>query len=311
MAAVAIIMPVLNGERYLPDAIASVQRQTFTDWELLVVDDGSTDGSRDIAERAAAADSRIVVVPPSPEHKGAGAARNRGLAAATAEFIAFLDADDLYHEDKLAFEVAILERYPTAAMTYGPTFWWFEDAPEQSWTESLRGFAGRLHAPPDLLRRVILNQESQVPCTCAVLIRRAALDVVGGFWESVSLYEDQSIWVKIMNRYPVYVHDRVLCTYRQHPYSASAHAQAQGEYDRMAPHPARIDFLEWIESEAGIARSAPLQQSLRIAFASYPAHRRPLTVGDRLVMLKRETVARAKRLPGRLVRRLRLATRKA
>ena len=154
MATVSIIMPVRNGEAFLAQAIESVRRQTLADWELLIVDDGSTDASAVIAERAAADDPRIRVL--HSEHRGAGAARNQGLQAAAGEFVAFLDADDLYEEDKLAFEVAVLADHPTAAMTYGPTFWWFDGIPGKSWTESMGSLANRLHTPPDLLRRVIL-----------------------------------------------------------------------------------------------------------------------------------------------------------
>ena len=305
MAAVSIIMPVKNAERFLGEAIASVRAQTFTDWELLIVDDGSTDASPAIAAEAAAVDARIRVLETAPGQHGAAAARNTGLDVANGIFVAFLDADDLYKRDKLAFEVALLERYPTAAMTYGPAHWFFEDAPELNWTETVRGFAGALHAPPELLRRIILDRESQVPCTCAVLVRRSALAEVGGFLERLSLYEDQTLWVKLMLRYPTYVHDRVLCRYRQHPHSASAQAQALGAYDRLRPHPARLGFLEWIEREAGLSSNDPrLQQSLRLAFAAYPDHRRPMTVGDRLVMAARGLKRAADRVRRGVKRRL-------
>jgi glycosyltransferase involved in cell wall biosynthesis len=290
-------MPVKNGERFLAEAIASVRAQTFTDWELLIVDDGSTDSSPAIAARAAAADARISVVATAPGPSGAAAARNIGLDTASGTFVAFLDADDLYEKDKLAVEVALLERNPTAAMTYGPARWFFEDQPGRDWTESMRGFANALHQPPELLRRVILDRESQVPCTCAVLIRQSALADVDGFLERLSLYEDQTLWVKLMLRYPTYVHDAVLCRYRQHSDSASAQAETAGAYDRHRPHPARLDFLEWIEREAGLSSNDPrLQQALRLAFAPYPGHGRSLTIGDRLVMARRGFKRAANRL---------------
>jgi hypothetical protein len=167
----------------------------------------------------------------------------------------------------------------------------------------MRGFANALHQPPELLRRVILDRESQVPCTCAVLIRRSALAEIGGFLERLSLYEDQTLWVKLMLRYPIYVHETALCRYRQHSGSASAQAETAGAYDRHRPHPARLDFLEWIEREGGLSGNDPrLQQALRLAFAAYPGHRRPLTTGDRVELTRR----RFKRAVDRVRRRVKL-----
>ncbi|WP_395671538.1 glycosyltransferase [Phenylobacterium sp.] len=303
MARVSIITPVKNAEAFLAQAVASVQRQDFTDWELLVVDDGSNDGSSAIAHRSAARDPRIRALAAAPGRAGAAASRNRGIEAANGEFVAFLDADDLYEPGKLSFDVATLTREPAAAMTFGPTHWWCERAPAQSWTESMRPFAGKLHAPPELLRKIILDQRGQVPCTCAVLVRRAALDEVGGFSEGFHLYEDQTLWVKLMLRYPVHVHDRVLCRYRQHPQSVSAQAEAAGAYDRMAPHAARTAFLEWIERYSTISGDPRLQRALRLAFAAYPQHRGRMTAADRLALGGRTVTRRLARFGRSLVRR--------
>ncbi len=98
---VSILTPVYNAARYLPETLASVRAQTFPDWEHLLVDDGSTDNSRDIAEEAARGDARIRVLRTSC-NSGPSAARNYGLDFARGRFIAFLDADDLWLPEKLA-----------------------------------------------------------------------------------------------------------------------------------------------------------------------------------------------------------------
>jgi teichuronic acid biosynthesis glycosyltransferase TuaG len=95
--AVSVIMPVLNQEAWLGAAIDSVRSQRLTDWELLIIDDGSTDSSRTVAERYAAQDAeRIRILSTAANHRGAAAARNAAMAAARGRYISFLDADDLY-----------------------------------------------------------------------------------------------------------------------------------------------------------------------------------------------------------------------
>jgi glycosyltransferase involved in cell wall biosynthesis len=100
---VSAIIPVFNGERYLAEAIESVLAQTSPASEIVVVDDGSTDGSRAVAERFGPP-VRLV----SATHAGAGAARNRGVAQSTGELLAFLDADDIWPSDKLERQLAAL-----------------------------------------------------------------------------------------------------------------------------------------------------------------------------------------------------------
>jgi teichuronic acid biosynthesis glycosyltransferase TuaG len=104
MSLVSVIIPVYNAARWLPETIASVQAQTLTDWELLLVDDGSTDESVVIAEKAAARDQRIRALQ-MPSNSGPAAARKVALDAAWGRFIAFLDADDLWFPGKLSIQV--------------------------------------------------------------------------------------------------------------------------------------------------------------------------------------------------------------
>ena len=96
MICVSILMPCFNNELFLEEAIASVVEQNYTDWELLICDDGSADGSIQIAERWASKDQRIKVLKNKFE-KGAPGARNTSLAAACGKYIAFLDADDVWY----------------------------------------------------------------------------------------------------------------------------------------------------------------------------------------------------------------------
>jgi teichuronic acid biosynthesis glycosyltransferase TuaG len=108
MALVAVIMPCHNGERTLRQAVESVLAQTFTDWELVIVDDGSTDGSASIIEQMAAAEPRIRLLR-NTTPSGAAAARNRALRETYARYVAFLDSDDAWLPDKLQVQLRAMQ----------------------------------------------------------------------------------------------------------------------------------------------------------------------------------------------------------
>lgn len=272
MPLVSIITPVLNAERYLDAAIESVRAQTFTDWELILVDDGSTDSSVAIAVSAARSERRIRAVSRvEGAGHGAAGARNAGLELASGEMIAFLDADDLYEPTKLEIETSLLAAHPGAAMVYGPTLWWRDGDPPWHWIEPMRQESNRLHSPPSLLSKVILTLDWHVPCTCSVLARRSAIAATGMFEEQFRLYEDQTLWAKLFLHYPVFVHDHCLSRYRQHEKSVSASATQSGEYQRNADHKSRAAFLDWLAQYVAGSKVSDvrLTRSLRIARAPY------------------------------------------
>lgn len=306
---ISIIMPYHDAASYLADAIGSVRAQTHQHWELILVDDRSTDEGPALAAAAAAGDPRIRLLstPASGPH-GAAAARNLGLSQATGDFVAFLDSDDVFAPDKLERELAILRLNPSAGMVYGATRWWFPDAPKRDWTEDMRSVAGRVHAPPALLRDVVLLQKGYVPCTCAVMIRKDVIDVVGGFDERFQLYEDQTLWVKIFAAYPVYVTDLCLSRYRQHAASTSAKAERDGDYHRTRPHKARTAFLAWV-GDYLVERQIEdrrLLHALRLARARYDAPAGLQRQIDRSVLALRDLsgLLRVRLAPKRLARAL-------
>jgi teichuronic acid biosynthesis glycosyltransferase TuaG len=104
---VSVVMPTFNSERYVGAAIESVQRQVFTDWELLVTDGGSRDGTRALVERVAAADPRVRLVP-NPDDRGPAHARATGVRHSRGEYVAFLDGDDLWMPTKLSEQIAFM-----------------------------------------------------------------------------------------------------------------------------------------------------------------------------------------------------------
>lgn len=105
---VSVLTPVWNGEKYISSTIASVQEQTLTDWEMILVDDCSTDRTCEIIEAIAADDPRIRLLR-QESNQGAGPARNRALEAARGRYIAYLDADDLWYPEKLEKQIAFMQ----------------------------------------------------------------------------------------------------------------------------------------------------------------------------------------------------------
>lgn len=243
----------LNGERFLAEAIESVLAQSYPHWELLLVDDGSTDGSSAIARDYAARFPEKLRYLAHAGHRNLGmsASRNLGVANSRGDYLAFLDADDVWEPNKLADQVALLEARPEVAMLYGRTLWWF------SWTGKAEDLArdrvsslafepGSVVPPPDLLARSLLDDED-LPCTCSVLIRRAALERVGGFEADFrDQFEDMIFYAKLWLEFPVYVADGCWDRYRQHPRNSSALAIESGIYHPSQPSPARGRYLAWI-----------------------------------------------------------------
>ena len=148
---VSAIVIFLNEEKFLQEAIESVFGQTYDNWELLLVDDGSTDASTEVALQYAKQFSKKVryLEHHAHQNRGMSAARNLGIRNAKGEYIAFLDADDVWMPHILEEQVTILESHPAAAMVYGPVQWWY------SWTRNpedmRRDHLRTLNVPPNTL----------------------------------------------------------------------------------------------------------------------------------------------------------------
>ncbi|MBA4159453.1 MAG: glycosyltransferase family 2 protein [Gemmatimonadetes bacterium] len=250
---VSVITIFLNGEKFIEEAIRSVFAQTYHDWELLLVDDGSTDGSSEIARRSATEHPERVRYLEHAGHanRGMSASRNLGLRHARGEFIALLDADDVYLPQKLAEQVALLDRHPEAAMLYGRTRYWFSwtGDPQDQERDFLTAASPYLDTlvPPPVELAAHIRHEIYFPCTCSVLFRREVLESVGGFEEAFrASYEDMVVYSKIFLRHPVFVADRCWDYYRQHPDSSWAVAVKAGAYVGGSPNAVRGMYLTWL-----------------------------------------------------------------
>ena len=245
---VTIIIIFLNAADFLHESIESALAQTYKHWELLLIDDGSSDGSSEIAIGFASQNPLKIRYLEHKSHKNLGmsASRNLGIRNANGKYIAFLDADDVWLSGKLEYQVKIMESHPTVGMVYGSTLYWYswtgknEDR-QRDHVPSLGVEVNRLIQPPGLLSRHLSGQ-SAVPCTCSILVRREVIMRIGGFEESFhGMYEDQVFYAKVAVHEPIFVSDACLDRYRQHVSSNTAVAEAAGQ-SRLY----RVNFLNWL-----------------------------------------------------------------
>lgn len=172
---ISCIVPVFNGERYIREALDSILGQTYRPLQVIVADDGSTDGT---AAAVATYGDRVCYL--RQANAGAAAARNLGLGAARGEYVAFLDADDLWHPDKLARQMARFEARPELdlCVSHGQNFW----APE-------------LHTHAERLRDHPRAGPLPAYVTGALLVRRALFAKVGSF-DATLRHADQAEWFR-------------------------------------------------------------------------------------------------------------------
>ena len=203
MPRVSVVLPTYNRERWLPEAIASVQSQTFADWELLIVDDGSTDGSVERVPR----DTRIRII--AREHSGhLATVRQAGVTASTGEFVAFLDSDDRWHADKLALQLAALDRRPDCGWCHGPTQVIDPDGAR------VRGAPFWKPREGDVLPDMI---EGEVGIALQSVLVRQPLAVRVGFDRRLPFGEDFDFVLNLAMAAPACAVDTVVADIRVHP----------------------------------------------------------------------------------------------
>lgn len=237
---VSVVIPAYNCAGYIGEALTSVFAQSYRPIEVLVVDDGSTDRTAEVARGFA--EVRYL----RQENRGPSAARNHGIRLSDGDFIAFLDADDLWPADKLADQLALLQRYPEAGLAFG----------------DMREFSAETGAMPSMFERYHLDEQyfghreiavdaveklmhmNFIP-TGAVLARKAALSAAGLFDESRRLAEDWDLWLRVALRFPIVYAAKVWELKRAHQENVSRDVEAMTL--------AALDVLEQFKQNNGAA----------------------------------------------------------
>jgi len=239
---VSVVIIFWNAERFLRQAVDSVLCQTYPHWELLLVDDGSTDGSAALAQSFASATPGQIryLTHPGRVNRGMSASRNLGFQHAAGHFIALLDADDQWVLDKLEHQVPILLGYPEAAMLYAPAQYWHPDDPSQDFIQDI-GFLEQTVCAPPTLARQFLRDSAGTPATGGLLLRADHVRRLGGFVEQFrSMYEDQAFCFKLALQTTIIASPEPWGRYRQHADSCCSVAFANGLHAG-----ARRRFLDW------------------------------------------------------------------
>ena len=246
---VSVIVIFLNGARFIEEAVISVLEQTYACWELFLVDDGSTDDSTEIAQQYAQQHNGRIWYLQHHNHqnRGMSASRNLGLNHARGDFIAFLDADDVWLPEKLERQVAIMQAQPKAALVYGSSQHWYSWAGDavdlpRDYIPPVGIEADALIAPPALLT-LSLKSTARTPCPSNFLVRRETAKQVGGFEEQFrSLFEDQAFLAKVFLQSHVFVTRECWDRYRRHADSCVSTAAREG-----TKYSAGLKYFRWLK----------------------------------------------------------------
>lgn len=188
MPLITVVIPVYNGEKTIRETIQSVFNQSLSDLELLVINDGSTDSTLEIASQIQDERLKVYTYP----NAGLAASRNRGISLAKSEYISFIDADDLWTPDKLESQLKALQKNPEAAVVYSWTDWIDESS-------QLLGKGSHNTQQGEVLPQLLLNDFVANGSNC--LIKMQAFREVGGFDETLTAVEDWDMWLRLAERY--------------------------------------------------------------------------------------------------------------
>jgi glycosyltransferase involved in cell wall biosynthesis/peptidoglycan/xylan/chitin deacetylase (PgdA/CDA1 family) len=282
---------------FFRDALDSVMAQTFGDWELLLVNDGSGDESSRIAEEYAGREPRIRLLHHAKRaNRGMGASRNLAFHHARGDYVAFLDADDVWLPDKLERQVAVLDRWPEAGLTYWNTLSWYSwtGNPRDQGRDRLRKLGlprDRLLYPPLPIVR-FLEGDAAIPVIGSLLARRSAVEAVGGFEdEYAGLYEDQVFYARMMLSHPIVVTGGWEEKYRRHARATTKLTRSSG--GTYEEHRKYIQWLNRYLSEQGWQGTQLWRLARRRLW--YTRHRRMESVTDALRLARRRGARRIRR----------------
>ena len=283
MPLVTVVIPVYNGAGYIEQAVKSVITQSYINWELILVDDGSGDNSLEILDAFSQADNRIVVI--SQKNTGQASARNRGVQAATGKYLAFLDQDDYYAKKHLEFLVNFLENNEDIGMAYNDAEIVDKDG-NRLYNQGTSPFPPK-DSPPKSIFECLKKDLCILPGT--VMMRRELFIEVGGFDGDFVGFEDDHLFIRIFRKAKFGRTYEVGLFYRMHGTNTSLNVEVMCKsrvlfYEKikiMLPDDLRrgMNFSRIVASRLALAmlydlyrvRSLSNSKSIRALYDSYKA----------------------------------------
>jgi glycosyltransferase involved in cell wall biosynthesis len=227
MPKVSVVIPTYNRTHFIIEAIQSVLDQTFQDFEIVVVDDGSTDNTKDVVDSFQ--DPRIKYI--YQENRGVAAARNTGISASIGEYIAFLDSDDVLLKNALEKKVQVLDRYPEVAFSYGKANVMDENGHLLRLSKKKQEYFC-VRKGSEQIRKFLIIYGNCIGGSGAMVRRRCLYEV--GLFDSTFRHgsEDFDLWVRLAKRYAVaYIEQPVGVIVRRHP-NRMSNARDLGEIEK-------------------------------------------------------------------------------
>ena len=205
----SVIVPLYNKAPYVRKALESVVTQTYKDWELIVVNDGSTDESIQVVEdyiRETMSDERLAIRVISQANAGVAAARNRGVNESSGEYVCFLDADDWWEKEYLEEMDKLIKEYPDAGL-YGCDYYYVKNGKKKIWPKKAEGYI-------DYCK--VYNDSKAMPIhPNGAIIPRKVFDEIGGFDTRIKMGEDFILFMQIIFRYKVAFLNKQLVDFSQ------------------------------------------------------------------------------------------------
>lgn len=231
MPMISVIIPVYNAENTILSCMKSVHNQTYENVEVIIIDDGSSDRSKEIIETYIA-EHTLQWLFISRENRGVAKTRNEGIQKSNGEFIAFLDSDDVWLEEKLSKQMALIQETKAVFVS-----------------TNIRYVASNIGYQIYHLKDLLLSNKV---CTSTVLVSKVVLDDIGYFNEHMQYSEDYNLWLRIVNKYPIYIMNEILTKYNDNSQGLSSHLwkMEKGELSNYKEllNDKTITFLEFIKS---------------------------------------------------------------